>query len=190
MAKVRAPSLTRYVSGLLCVIVFDQLLQATQSTSRSLCPEHLTKTSEPTSYCGRNLSTPQILITATETGQKERDVVLRSRGIDTSILVPAPPTQCDLLATGLGRFVGGAASASLAKLNHGGQTANDLLTLFQNAKSKNKGGREHMTKDASIENRLFPEELTERYKEAKCFTSGVVFGVWRRISCPLRYGTR
>ena len=79
----------------------------------------------------------------------------------------APPAQSDLLATRLGRFAGRAASdgaiaSSLAKLNHGGQTANKLLTLFQNAKSKNECRREHMAEDASMENRLFPEELKER----------------------------
>ena len=49
--------------------------------------------------------------------------------------------------------------------------------MFHNAKSKNKGRREHMAEDASIENCIPPEELKERFKEAKRFTSGVVFGV-------------
>ena len=54
---------------------------------------------------------------------------------------------------------------------------NDLLMLFQNAKSKNEGRREHMAENALMENCLSPEELKERYKDTKCFTSGVVFGV-------------
>ena len=34
-----------------------------------------------------------------------------------------------------------------------------------------------MVEDASMDNCLSPEELKERYMEAKRFTSGVVFGV-------------
>jgi hypothetical protein len=63
--------------------------------------------------------------------------------------------------------------------------------LFQNGKSKKEGRMEHMYEDVSMENRLSLEELKERFKEAKCFTSGVIFGagdgylgpaVWDEVS--------
>ena len=90
-------------------------------------------------------------------------------------------TQRDLLTTGSGHFAGGAAAAaaleeSVGELNYTGCTANNVMTLMQNAKSKNEGRREHMAEDAAMENRLTPEELQKRYKEAKRFTAGTVFG--------------
>jgi hypothetical protein len=48
----------------------------------------------------------------------------------------------------------GAVEALITELNHGSKTANGFLTLFQNVKSKNKGRREHITKDALSENLL------------------------------------
>ena len=66
---------------------------------------------------------PQILITTTDEVQKERDIVLRSRGIDNSSAAPAPPTQRDLLTTGSGHLAGEAATAgaleeSVGELNY------------------------------------------------------------------------
>ena len=123
------------------------------------------------------LDHPQILSTAPEAVQQERTKILQSRGVNTAIAVPAPPTQRDLLSTGSGRLAGGAAAAgavqqSIEELNHTGQTAGDLLTLMQNAKNKTKGRRRN-TDTSAI---LTSEELNKRYAQAKRFSTGVVFG--------------
>ena len=133
-------------------------------------------------YNRATLDDPQILVTATDELQKERDIVLHSCIIDNSSTAPALPTQRDLLMTGSGHFAGGAAAAleeSVGELNYTGCTANKIITLMQNAKSKNEGRREHMAEDAAMENRLTLEELQKQYKEANCFTAGTVLSVLR-----------
>jgi hypothetical protein len=72
----------------------------------------------------------------------------------------------------------------IAELNRTGQTANNILTLFKNNKSKNKGRREHTAGNASMENRLSLDVLKKRYKASKSFTSCVVFGVGDRYLVP------
>ena len=124
---------------------------------------------------------PEILETATEEVKKERDIVLRSRGINNPLAVPPPPTQRDLLTTGSGRLAGGAAAADellecSAELNYTGFTTTKVMTLARNNASKHEGRRNNMGADASMEKRLSPEVLKERYKEAVRFTTGVVFG--------------
>ena len=96
------------------------------------------------------------------------DAVLRSHRIGNPSAVPAPPTQPDLLTTSSAHFAGGAATAraleeSVGELNFTGHTANNLVMLVQNAKSKNDSRREHMAEDAAMENWLTPEELQKRY---------------------------
>ena len=57
--------------------------------------------------------------------------------------------------------------ALITRLDHTGQTANDLLTVFQNGRSKTEDRLEHMAEDVSVKNCPSPKVLTERYKEAK-----------------------
>ena len=128
------------------------------------------------------LDEPEILKTATEQVQKERDAVLRRRGINDPLAAPPPPTQRDLLTTGSGFLAGGAAAAnnlqqSAADLNYSGFTASSIMTLAEAAKNKNNGRRNNMGADASMEVRLSLEVLKERYKEANRFTTGTVFGI-------------
>ena len=58
--------------------------------------------------------------------------------------------------------------------------------MFLNAKSKNEDILEHITEDASMEYRFSPEELDERYKEAKRFTSAWSLALKTDISASLR----
>ena len=123
------------------------------------------------------LDDPQILATAPDETQKERTRILRSRGVDNSVSMPAPPTQRDLLTTGSGHLAGGLAAAaavseSIGELNHTGQTADDLLTLMQNEKSKSAGRRRTMDTSGVVS----AEELKKRYAQHRRFTTGVVFG--------------
>ena len=109
---------------------------------------------------------PEILETATEEVKKERDIVLRSRGINNPLAVPLPPTQRDLLTTGSGRLAGGAAAADelrecSAELNYTGFTTTKIMTLAHNNRSKHEGRRNNMGADASMERRLSPEVLRE-----------------------------
>ena len=60
-----------------------------------------------------------------------------------------------------------AVKASAAKLNHSDQTANDLLTEFQNAKSKKEGIRNH------IISKLQPEGVLCKHTRFLCFTDGI-----------------
>ena len=90
------------------------------------------------------LNEPEILKTATEQVQKERDAVLRCRGINDPLAAPPPPTQRDLLTTGSGFLAGGAAAAnnlqqSAADLDYLGFTASSIMTLAEAAKNKNDG---------------------------------------------------
>ena len=112
------------------------------------------------------LDMPEILETATEEVKKERDIVLRSRGINNPLAVPPPPTQRDLLTTGSGRLAGGAAAADelqecSAELNYTGFTTTKVMTLAHNNSSKHEGRRNNMGADTSMERRLSPEILRE-----------------------------
>ena len=133
------------------------------------------------------LDVPAILRTAPEETQRERATVLRSRGIDDPLAAPLPPTQRDLLTTGSGLLAGGAAAANqlhqaAATLNYSGYTVSGIMTLTQDAKSKNDGRRANMGADASMQQRLPPDVLKRRYEEAKRMTAGVVFGCRTVIS--------
>ena len=61
-------------------------------------------------------------------------MVLHSRWIDPSVEMLAPPSQRDLLTTGLRRFAGGvalagAAKASIVELNHSSQTLSWIMVV-------------------------------------------------------------
>ena len=86
-----------------------------------------------------------------------------------------------MLEAGSGHLAGGPGAAeqlvrAAESLNCSGGTASDILTMMQNAQRKNGGRNNHMAADAATGNLVPTEELLKRYKEAKQFTSGTVFG--------------
>ena len=122
----------------------------------------------------------RILGTASDDVQKERTLVLKSRGVSNSSDLLVPPTQRNLLETGSGRLAGGMNNAgefaeAINSLNYSGATASSIMNLMQNADKRNEGRRKNMADDVANSNQLTPEELKKRYQETKRFTTGTVF---------------
>ena len=116
------------------------------------------------------LDNPKVLEAAMEEVKKERDIVLRSRGIGNPLAMPQPQSQRDLLTTGSGRLAGGDAAVDqleecAAALNYEIFTTNKIMTPAHNNTRKNERRRNNMSVDALMEKRLSPEELNERYKK-------------------------
>ena len=129
------------------------------------------------------LDAPVILRTAPAYIQQERDIVLRSLGINNPLAAPPQPTQRDLLTTGYGRFAGGATAAdelqqSAAELNYTGFTARGIMTLTQNARIKNNGRRANMGVDASMEQHPPPRRAEEQIPGGK--TYDYRRSIWKR----------
>ncbi len=122
----------------------------------------------------------QILITAPETVQKERNSILRSRGITLDASTRnAFYSQQNLLEVGSGRLVGGAdaeqrIATTASSLNVSGYAASGLMLSMQENEKKNNARRSHQ----EIETSKSPsrEELIQRYKDSKFFLAGQVFG--------------
>jgi hypothetical protein len=82
------------------------------------------------------------------------------------------------LNVGSGLLAGGTDSTAelvevIDSLNYSGVTANSIMAIAQNAKSRNEGRR---LNNESAGERLTFEELEARYGEARRFTTGTVFG--------------
>lgn len=123
----------------------------------------------------------RILATASDEIQKERTIVLKSRGITKSSALQVPPTQRNLLESGSGQLAGGMSAAgefveAVNGLNYSGATASNIMKLMQNTEKRNEGRRQHMGEDAANKNQLSTEELQKRYRETTRFTTGTVFG--------------
>jgi hypothetical protein len=98
-----------------------------------------------------SLDCSQILVTASATGQKERDTILRSRGITPNASTRnAYCSQKNFLKAGSGRLAGGADAAqrianTASSLSISGFMASGLLSLMHKMKRKTMNNN-HTTK--------------------------------------------
>ena len=131
-------------------------------------------------YNQNTLDCAQILVTAPDSVQEERDSILRSRGITLNrSTMSVLYSQQNLLAVGSGRLAGGADAKkrianTAASVNLSGYTASGIMSLMNENVKKNQARRLHQEKEAAVD--LSPEELRKRYKESSFLTAGQVFG--------------
>ena len=130
-------------------------------------------------YNRNTLDCAQILVTAPDSIQEERNGILRSRSITLdrttrSVLY----SQQDLLAVGSGRLARGADAGqqianTIASVNLSGYTESGIMLLMNLNEEKNKAQQFHQEIKAAVS--LSPEELKKRYKESSFLTAGQVF---------------
>ena len=131
------------------------------------------------------LDIPEILASAPEEVQKERERVRKIRGIESRSDVHArvAPSQQNFMEVGSALLIPGgpgAAAASIAQAaqeaNTKSQTSQDIMALLAQSNSRNAGRQNHMAGDAANGNVVSPDELRKRYKDARKLTAGVAFG--------------
>jgi hypothetical protein len=100
-------------------------------------------------YNRNTLNCTQILATAPDSVQEERDSILWSRGITLDCTTRSVLySQQDLFAVGSGRLTGGADAGqrianTVASVNPSGYTASGIMLLMNDNEKKNKARRSH-----------------------------------------------
>jgi hypothetical protein len=131
---------------------------------------------------GNSLDNVQILVTATEAVQNERNIVLQNCGKthNASAHITTLYSKQNLLEFGSGRLAGGADAAQQItepanSLNVLGLAASGIMPLMQENNQKNNARQLHHERHATEPPSA--DELRKRYKDSHFLTAGQVFGL-------------